>query len=296
MSTPPVRFGPRDIAVAVLMNTLWGLNIIAAKMAVDTIEPLTAAWLRQVVVLIVCLPFLRLLPGRMRDLLSLGVLTGALFFVAINLSLMVATNVSALAIAGQLGVPFSMLLAVFVLKEKIGPWRIFGVALSLLGVGVLVFDPRVADDLLGIVLMASSSLIWASSSLIQRRLKGVPILTMYAWISLVGTIMLGLIAVTFETDAVFSLGDVPLATFGWVAFSGIGSTLIGHGSMTWLLQRHPISKVTPLTLLAPVISVIAASLFFSTPITPIMILGGVIALLGVAVVSIRSGQAVDEDR
>lgn len=285
------RFGPRDIGVAVVMNLLWGFNIIAVKMAVDSIEPMTAALLRQTIVLIVCGSWLRIVPGRMKELITLGVMTGALFFVVINLSLKVATNVSALAIAGQLGVPFSMLLAVVVLKEKIHAYRIAGVALSLAGVGILVFDPRVASELPGILLTALGSFIWACSSLVQRNLRGVPVLTMYAWIGFVGTILLLPIALVLEPQGIANIPHIPLKSFGWVAFSAIGSTVIGHGSMSWLLQRHPISAVTPLTLAAPVVSVIAASLFFRTPLTPLMILGGVVALTGVSIVTLRSARA-----
>lgn len=291
MPAQTTRFGPRDIAVAVVMNLLWALNIIAVKMAVDAISPMTAAFLRQAIVLIVCGSWLRIVPGRMPALLGLGVLTGGIYFIVINFSLAVASNVSALAIAGQLGVPFSMLLAVVFLGEKIHRYRIAGVALSLLGVGILVFDPRVAGEIPGILLTALASLIWACSSLIQRKLRGVPVLTIYAWIGLIGTITLAPVVLVFEPQAVAGIPHIPLRSLGWVAFSAIGSTVIGHGSMSWLLQRHPISMVTPLTLAAPVLSVIAASLFFDTPLTPMMILGGIVALTGVAIVTLRSARA-----
>lgn len=285
------RLGPRDLGVAVLMNLLWGLNIIAVKLAVDAVEPLTAAFLRQTIVLAVCGSWLRIVPGRMKELIALGLMTGAAFFLVVNLSLSVASNVSALAIAGQLGVPFSMLLAVVFLKERIQKYRIAGVILSMLGVGILMFDPRIVNELPGIALTALASFIWAASSLVQRNLSGVPILTMYAWIGFIGAAVLGPIALLFEPQGMAAIPQVPLKSFGWLAFSAIGSTIIGHGSMSWLLQRHPIATVTPLTLASPVISVIAASLFFGTPLTPLMILGGVVALTGVAIVTLRSARA-----
>jgi O-acetylserine/cysteine efflux transporter len=284
------RLGARDIAVAALMNLLWGMNIIAVKMAVIEIPPLTAALLRQSIVLVVCASWLRIVPGRMRELLGFGVLTGGLYFLVINLSMAVATNVGALAIAGQLGVPFAMLLAVVILKERIHRYRIAGVALSLAGVGILVFDPEVAREIPGIALTALASLIWAGSSLIQRNLRGVPVLTMYAWVGLIGVAILVPVALVFEPQGVHSIPRLPLHSLGWVAFSAIGSTIIGHGSMSWLLQRHPVASVTPLTLASPVLSVIFASLFFHTPLTPLMILGGIVALTGVAIVTIRSAR------
>lgn len=290
MTQPHTGLGPRDIAVAVVMNLLWAMNIIAVKMSVTEIPPLTAAFLRQSIVLIVCLSWLRIVPGRMRALIGIGVLTGGIYFLVINLSMKVATNVGALAIAGQLGVPFSMLLAVVILKERIHKYRIIGVALSLLGVGILVFDPAVADEMPGIALTALASAIWAGSSLIQRSLSGVPVLTIYGWVGLLGTAILAPVVLVFEPEGMRAIPHIPLHSFGWVAFSAIGSTLIGHGSMSWLLQRHPISSVTPLTLAAPVLSVAFASLFFHTPLTPLMILGGIVALTGVAIVTIRSAR------
>jgi O-acetylserine/cysteine efflux transporter len=284
------RLGARDIAVAALMNLLWGMNIIAVKMAVIEIPPLTAALLRQAIVLMVCASWLRVVPGRMRELLGFGVLTGGLYFLVINLSMAVATNVGALAIAGQLGVPFAMLLAVVILKERIHKYRIAGVAMSLAGVGILVFDPEVAREIPGIALTALASLIWAGSSLIQRNLRGVPVLSMYAWVGLIGVAILLPVAMVFEPEGVRAIPRLPLHSLGWVAFSAIGSTIVGHGSMSWLLQRHPVASVTPLTLASPVLSVIFASLFFHTPLTPLMILGGIVALAGVAIVTIRSAR------
>lgn len=289
-AAPPSGMGPRDFAVAAAMNILWGLNIIAVKMAVDAVEPFTAALLRQLLVFAICLPALRIVPGRMRALLALGALSGGLFYVAINLSLAVADNVSALAIAGQLGVPFSMLLAVIVLKERIHLARLGGVALAMGGVAMLVFDPAIASESLGIGLTAIGSFIWAACSLIQRRLIGVPVLTIYAWVGLMGALVLLPVALWFEPQAVRAIPAIPLADFGWIVFSAAGSTVIGQGAMSWLLQRHPVSSVVPLTLAAPVISVIIASLFFATPLTPMMILGGVVALTGVAIVTIRTAR------
>jgi O-acetylserine/cysteine efflux transporter len=283
-------FGPRDYAVAAAMNILWGLNIIAVKMAVETIAPFTAALLRQMLVLLICFPALRLVPGHMRALVALGLMSGGLFYVILNLSLAVTENVSALAIAGQLGVPFSMMLAIVVLGERIRTTRLIGIVLSMGGVVLLVFDPSAGQELLGMGLTAVGSFIWAVCSLLQRQLVGVPVLSIYAWIGLIGTLVLAPFALWFEPEAVRAIPAIPLANFGWIVFSAVGSTVLGQGSMSWLLQRHPISAVVPMTLGAPIISVVAASLYFGTPLTPLMILGGVIALTGVAIVTIRSAR------
>jgi O-acetylserine/cysteine efflux transporter len=286
-------FGVQDMIVVAAMNILWGFNIIAVKIAVSAIAPLTAGFLRQALVLLVCVGSLRIIDGRMRALTALGILSGGAFYVATNLSLAITHNVGALAIAGQLGVPFSLLLAIIVFRERIHLPRIIGIALSVGGIGLLVFDPTMVNEIPGLALTALASFIWAICMLIQRRLIGVPVLTIYAWIGLWGTITLGAIAWLVEPDAMRSIPSLALGTFGWVAFSAIGSTVLGQGSMSWLLQRHPVSIVTPLTLAAPVIAVFATGWYFATPPTMLMLAGGAIAMIGVAIVTIRTARAGD---
>jgi O-acetylserine/cysteine efflux transporter len=283
-------FTARDFAIAAVMNVMWGLNLIAVKMAVDLVAPLGAAWLRQVMVLIICLPALRVVPGRMREMVLLGLMSGAAFYIFINFSLAVSINVSALAIAGQLGAPFSLILAIIFLKERVHKTRIIGMALAFGGVVLLVFDPAAANEGLGILLTAGASIVWAICSLIQRRLAGVPVLTIYAWIGLIGSITLFPVMLIFEPQSLSQIPGLPVSTLGWILFSALGSTVIGQGAMSLLLQRHPVSSVVPMTLLTPVISVIAAALYFKTPMTPVMIVGGVIVLVGVAIVTIRTAR------
>ena len=96
----PRRIPVSHLLAAAAINLMWGLNIIAVKMAVSATAPFAAAFLRQIIVLLVCLPFLRVVPGRMRELISIGVIAGAAFMIVVNLSLLVSDNLAALAIAG----------------------------------------------------------------------------------------------------------------------------------------------------------------------------------------------------
>ncbi len=291
----PERFGPQDLLVALAINLVWGLNIIAVKMSVNLVPPFTAALLRQAMVLAICLPWLRIVPGRMRDLVALSMVIGGAFFAIINLSLVVTENIGALAIAGQLGAPFSLILAIIFLGERIGPVRIAGMALAVGGCGLLVFDPSAAREVPGLLLTVLASLFWAIGSLLQRRLVGVSIPTMYAWVGLGGTIVLAPLALTFEAPVMTGAVAIPSIAFVWIAFSALGSTLIGSGGMAWLLQRHPVTTVIPVTLGAPVIGVVASSLVFGNPLTPVMVLGGVVALAGVAIVTMRTASAKEAE-
>ena len=282
---------PSHLAFMALIDLIWAFNIVAIKYAVDVVPPLTAVFLRYLIVFMVCLPWLKWLPGRMGRVLITGVIGGALFFGIGSMSFAVADNVSALAIAGQLGVPFSLVLAVIFLKERIRWPRMLGVALAFMGVVILGFDPAIIHERLGLMLTVIASFLWAVSSLLMRQLKGVSPLTIHAWLALVSLPLLGGASLYFEPGELANAGRIPAATYGWLAYSAIGASVVGHAGMSWLLQRYPVTVIAPLTLPTPLMSVVFGVIVLGTPLTWQMIAGGAVALVGVAIITMRTAQA-----
>ncbi len=284
---------PRDLALIALIDCIWAFNIVAVKLAVTAVQPITAVMLRYLIVLVVCLPWLRWLPGRMGSVLVTGTIAGALFMGLGGLSFAMASNVAALAIAGQLGVPFSLLLAILIYKERIHWPRMAGIALSFAGVAVLGFDPHIFDERIALLLTVVASLTWAIGNLLFRRLKGVSVLTIHAWLALVSVPVLAAGSLVFEPGALAQVADLQWQTWGWLTYSALGASLIGHGGMSWLFQRYPVSVVSPLTLPTPVLSVIVAVIVFGTPVTTQMVAGGIATLAGIAIITLRTARARD---
>ena len=278
-----------------IIDIVWAFNVIAIKFVVDEIPPLLAVTLRYSIVLLVCLPWLRWLPGQMRRLAITGVVAGALFMGLSSMSFSLADNVSALAIAGQLGVPFSLILAVIFYRERIRWVRILGIVLAFAGVAALAFDPRIFDERVGLLLTVGGSLCWAIGNLLFRQLAGVFTLTIHGWLALISIPLLATASAIFEPGALASIPQIPWHIWGWLAYSAIGSSLIGHAGMTWLFQRYPVSTVAPLTLAAPLLSVIVAVIIFKTPVTPAMVIGGLVTLAGIAIITFRTAQARDRE-
>ncbi len=281
----------RHIALVALVDIIWAVNIVAVKVSVDAVRPLAANMLRYAIVLVVCLPWLRWLPGRMRLVLVTGVIAGALFMALGGLSYAVSDNVSALAVAGQLGVPFSLLLAIVFYHERIRWIRMTGIALSFAGVLVMAFDPRIFDERLGLLLTAAASLCWAAGSLLFRRLPGIHVLTLQGWLALVSLPVLGIASLIFEPEQLMHLNAVPLNVWGWIGYSAIASSIIGHGGMAYLFQRYPVSVVAPLTLPTPLLSVIVGVAVFKTPVGVPLVIGGLLTLAGIAIITLRTANA-----
>ncbi len=286
---------PLHLAAILAIDVVWGCNIVAVKEGVMSAGPMTAVLLRYVVATVVCLPFLRWLPGRMGLILVTGFVAGALFMSLGAVSFALADNISALSIVGQLGVPFSLILAVIFMKEEIRWPRITAIALCFLGVVVMGFDPAIANERIGILLTVGAALSWAVGNLLFRKLQGVPVLVIHGWLGIVAIPIMATLAWTFEPAKLAAIPDLPLSTWGWIAYSGIMSSIVGHGGMTWLFQRYPVAVVSPLTLPTPLISVAIAVAVYDTPITGQMMVGGLLTLIGVAIITIRTAQRRDSD-
>lgn len=290
-------FDRRDWIVLTAMMLVWALNIIFVKLSVDAIAPFTAAFLRQAMIALACLPFLRVVPGRMAAILTLSIVTGALFPLPMNLALSLSRNVSALAIVTQLSVPFAVILSVLFLGERVGLPGVAGILLTFGGVLVIGYDPAIVDDLPAVTLAAASALAWGGGSLLTRRLADVPVPTLFAWMGVVGSCVMGTIGLIAEPAAMAGLSHPSWPALGAITFSALGSSMIGHGGLAWLLQRHPVTMVMPYTLIAPVLSAIVAAVMFGTRVTGLMLLGGGVVMAGVAILTLysaRKGLIVDE--
>jgi len=284
------RFEASHLTLLLLVQTIWGVNWIASRSAVIEFNPLLLTALRFGLLLLVVWPFLRWHPGQMRNLLIGCVLTGPFSFATGFIGLAIAKDVAPLAVASNLGAPFATLLSAIFLGDRIGPWRGSALVLSFGGVAFMGFDPGILADAPALLLTALSALLWAIAAIFMRRVRGVGAYGTQAWLSLITfATMLGS-SLIFESNPV---GVIEHASWwAWVSLANIviGASLIGHTGFFWLLQRYPIPLMAPFLLLSPVIGVMMGVLWFGDPLTWRMIVGGVLALAGVLIITIREGR------
>jgi len=278
----------KDLGLIVLMNFAWGGNFVVAKFAVMEIPPLFAAAVRFFIVALVCIPWLKIHVGRMRSVLTLALFMGCLHFVFVFLAISITQKVSGLAIVSQLGVPIGVLMAVVLLKERIGIWRISGITIAFLGALVLGFDPVIFQDLDAVGLMLIGVILMCYASILMRGLRGVSPMELQAWVGVVSVLPLLGLSLIVEFDDYQRIIEASWSAWAAVVYSAVVASLIAHVINFYLLQRYPVSTVAPYSLLAPVVGVFAAVVFLGDALTLELIVGGVITLSGVMLVSVRN--------
>lgn len=148
----------RHLMVLVGICAIWGFNLIAIKAGVDRMPPVFFSFLRFLVLAIVVAPFLRIRRGEMRWLLIAAVCSGGLQFALMFIGIAHSGSMSSVAIAGQLGVPFTTLLSILILGEEVRWRRWTGIALSFAGVMLIGFNPVVLESLEGLAMVVLGAL------------------------------------------------------------------------------------------------------------------------------------------
>lgn len=276
------------LALLILINACWGFNYIAGKIGVGIFGPLLFSTVRFAMVLILLLPFMRTVPGQTRLVVTIGLLLGACHYTLMFYGLHLAGSLSSVAIAAQLVVPFSTIMAILFLRERVAIIRAVAIGTSFLGVVIIGFAPFGAQHIWALVLVTLASVAMAAAAILMRRLQGVGVFNLQAWIALVATFALAIITWLVEAPDIEQIRAINLTDYWTPLYSAIGATIIGHGSLYYLLQRYPVNNVAPFISLSTLFAIGFGVWLLDDQLTGRIVAGGILTLLGVTVIAIRN--------
>lgn len=290
---PAVRRPGLALAFLVGASLFWAINYVVGELVVRAVDPISLTFLRwaaAAVPLVFLAQFVERPDWRavLRQWPALTVLGlvgllgyGLLLYealrhtTAINAGLISAANPALIAVV-----------AVFALGEKLTWQRIAGLAISLIGVALVVTRGSLDALLslrfnLGDLLMLGAVAAWTIYTVVMRRRTGLPPMAMLAAQAVLGT-------VAFAPVAIASGIQLPSTPDAWtglaviVLLPSIGSYLLWN-----LALRHVTATTAGISLnLLPVFTVVI-SLLLGAVMGPAEGLGGLLALGGVLLASIE---------
>lgn len=276
----------------VLTMVIWGGTFIAGRVVVQTVPPFAAAFCRFAIaslcLLLLTLQFEGKLPRLNRRQLLAIVLLGmsgvfaynAFFFLGLQTTpasraaLIIALNPVAIALGSAL---FN--------RESLPPLKILGISLSLVGAAVVIAGGNPLDLLTGGINLGDGFLLgcvlsWSTYTLVGKRVMATlsPFAaTTYACI--VGAIAL-FIPATFQGLLQQWQSYSPLAWLG-LAYLGCLGTALGFNWYYEGLQAIGSARAGIFINLVPVAAVFLAALLLQEPLSPALVLGGSLVILGV---------------
>ncbi|MCB1870834.1 MAG: EamA family transporter [Gammaproteobacteria bacterium] len=283
---------PIDLLQALTVVLIWGFNFVAIKTAVTEIPPLALTVVRFLFVGILITPLFRPERAQLRPLLLLSLTMGVGHFGLLFLGLRGADAATA-ALLIQLGVPFSSMLAALFFADRLGWVRAAGMGMAFIGAGLLAGEPGGGTPI-AIVALLIAALCWAGSNILIKRMPQLHPLTIIGWLSLLAVPPLALLSLLFETDQLTAIRGAEWKAWAALAYIVLASSIVAYYLWYRLLARLQVNQVVPFTLLAPVIGVAAGVLILDESFTAYKAIGGLLTLIGVAVIQFRQMRTTTE--
>lgn len=287
MTAPSRDFAPLDFLQLISIALIWGVNNILAKIAVDALPAMMMASLRFLIVIAALCVFLRPPPGNWRLFFLMIIFVGPLHFGVQSVGLKLATDLPPMVVAMQLWAPSSVVFAALLLGERVGALRWAGVAIAFLGAASLNFDPSVLAQGWALFMVALASTFYGLGTVVVRKLgEGLNPWATQAWIALVSAPTLAVGTLTFERGHVEAAQSAHWSVWAFIAFGAIVSSIVANAFMFRLVQRYEVSRTTPYLLMTPVVSFTLAALILGDRITPQILIGAGLTMIGVALVAV----------
>ena len=294
-STGPVT--RRDMLLAALVASLWGLNFVVIDWGMSGIPPLLFAAIRFAVVALAVLVVPRPQTG-WRVIVGVGLFMSLGQFALLYTSLALGLSPGLAALLMQAQAVFTIVIAAIALRERPSVMQVVGVGLGVVGLAIVALFRGGDAPVLAVCLALAAALSWAVGNVISRRagvVTGVGrggTLSLTVWSSLV--VPVPALALSFVIDGPVAIGAGlaaigPQAVISTLYTAGL-CTLFAYAVFNGLLGRNPSAAVVPWILLAPVVAMAAAALLLSEAPSIGEVVGGALLVAGVLVSGIRRRQ------
>ncbi len=281
--------------MGVMVAVLWGSGFLFAKVAIEHFPPILLMALRFTVTALVLVWFVPI-PKQQLGRLFWVALIGAAVQYSLTFTGLKHIYASTAIIVIQLEVPFAVLIAVVFLKDRVDLIKIAGMALAFVGVIVIAGEPHLQGDLFWVFMVGCGAFTWAIGQVMIKSLGPVGGFTLIAWIAVFAAPQLYIASWLVEDQQIAAVREATWVVWAVVAYMGVVMTAVGYAMWYHLLGKYPVYQVAPFLLLLPVTTVLGGVLLLDEALTPRLIVGGLLAVGGVAVINLihrRSGKGVE---
>ncbi|WP_326646493.1 EamA family transporter [Streptosporangium sp. NBC_01755] len=274
-----------------IVYVVWGSTYLAIMIAIETMPPLLSGAIRFVTAALILGIAVRLLKGRESfrmtwkeaggaALVGLLLLNGGNGMVAVA-EQHISSGLAALLVAST---PLWLVIFRVLFRDRPQVLTLTGVLIGFGGVALLsLTGGGSAADSTGIVIILLASLSWSVGSFLASRIP-MPANPFAASAVEMAAGGVGLALTAAAVGEHIDLADVSTRSWIALAYLILVGSLVGFTAYVWLLGNAPISLVSTYAYVNPVVAVVLGALVLSEEVTGSMIAGGMVIVLGVALV------------
>lgn len=274
---------PFDIFLAIGVAVIWGFGFMLTRVAVSEMSTTLLTLLRFA---ISALPCLMLARPRMSWSMLVGIsllLVWQYLAQTYGIAHGIPAGLSAVIVQSQ--ALFTIAFASVIFRDKPTAVQLGGVAISAAGLFMICFTVGYDFSVATFLVAMSAPISFAFSNLAMRQVRDVPMLDLFAWVSLVSVPPLAVAAWLAEEPVHMWKSLIhlsPLVIFATL-FLSLGSTTLGYWIWGRLLRAYSAVQVAPFALLIPFIGAAASSVVFGETFGALRLAGMIVVVLGIAV-------------
>jgi O-acetylserine/cysteine efflux transporter len=280
----------KHVLFAFFVCFIWGVNFTVMKIGLLQLDPYLFGFLRFTIVLLLLLPWLKVIPGMMIKLFLLGNLIGGFQFGLVFLGMDMTNHVSAMSVVVQMNIPITLIMAHFFLAERMSYWRTTGVIVSFLGVLIITLEPEILEEGIVVVIILAATGFYSIGVIMMRKITAIPVFQTQAWISFYSVPVFIIMTLIFEEDHVEQVMNMDIVGIMMVLYTSVLSTIVGYGGMNYLLRRYPVTLISPFMVSVPVFATIGSVIFLGETLSGKFIAGAFVTLSGLGIIHYRDWQ------
>jgi O-acetylserine/cysteine efflux transporter len=273
----------RDFGLALLPPLLWAVAYTLAKPSVMHFPPLFMAAIAYA--LAACLLFrpFRRFQTSWWLLVGIATLGGAIQSGLIFIGLHgVPASTAILVVQSQ--VPFAVLSAWVIGREKLNVWRSIGIVIALAGIAVVAGAPESIGAFSSLALVVLGTLSWGISQALIRRFGQDDGNATMAAISIIAAPQLMILSLLMEHGQMTALRTATPFDWGGVVLLAVGGWAVAYSIWYGLMKRYRVDQVTPFALLMPPLGVVVSYIWLGEHISTDAILGAVVIMVGLTII------------
>ena len=275
----------KDTLIASLVPIFLGFGFVIAKPAMIDFPPILLMGLRFTFAASILIWWFPIPRGYLLRIFIASLVANTIQY-SVTYSGLNLIDASAAVLLVQTEVPFGVLFAYFMLKEKPNIRSLFGILVAFVGVYILTGSPSLEGKFLGIFLTILGSGIWALGQVLVKPLsKKLNPLALVAWLALFSGPILILLSNILDGNSIDYIKSASTNSWLIAIYLGFFMQPVTYGCFYYVLKNNPLYKVLPIvTMGIPLTGLLAAILLLGERPTNELYLGGVIILLGVILI------------
>ena len=275
----------KDTLIASLVPIFLGFGFVIAKPAMEHFPPILLMGLRFTFAASILIWWFPIPRGYLKQIFIASLIANTLQY-SVTYTGLNLIDASAAVLLVQTEVPFGVLFAYFMLKEKPTIRSLIGITIAFVGVYILTGSPNLEGKFLGIFLTILGSAIWALGQVLVKPLsKEISPLTLVAWLAIFSGPILIFLSSIIDGNTINYIKSANFNSWAIAFYLGFFMQPVTYGCFYYVLKNNPLYKVLPIvTMGIPLTGLLAAILLLGEKPTTELYLGGFTILIGVILI------------